>query len=561
MGTVFEAERLSTHEVFAIKFIKDNLAEDESQLVRFEREIGALRAIRHPNVVNVFEWSFGNLAGTRPYVVMELLEGESLQDLLKRQGKLPTPQAVAIMLQTLEGLAAAHEQGVMHRDLGPSNVFLEARARGRFRVKLLDFGLAREVHGEEGMGITQRGMMMGKPAYVAPEQFLTRGTDQRIDIFACGVLLFRMLTGRLPYAADSAEMLWVERWVERQSEKPYPSVAEFALDVPGNIIRVVSTALERNPRRRFSSARAMQADLLAAEGDLGAAAFPHGSGADASGSFAPSSRFETRVEEPSSHTVDGRPVAPAPTPPPRRQTAAIAIAAAGFAVTATLALVFLLSGGSSSPAATPPPGTESAARESPPVPEKTTPAEPDPASTAVATPPAGPPATTDSPGDTAGTAGPENVLPPLPAAAEVEALLAAAEPQVRACAAGAAGTATATVRIEGASGRPTEVAFDAPGQFDAACARTVLEALRFPPFAATEHTVGYPYTLPDAAPTPAGGTPAEAGPGGPTPTASTSSGGRPRPPATDRTPHPPGGRTPTSGGGLSTRVIDEAYPE
>jgi serine/threonine-protein kinase len=128
MGAVWVAHKLSTHQPFAIKFLKEEFLEDPTYLARFEREIAALRAIRHPNVVNVFEWSMPkDDPDAKPYVVMELLEGEGLDRMLRRQRIVQPQIAVAILLQILDGLAAAHNIGVIHRDLGPSNVFLTAQ--------------------------------------------------------------------------------------------------------------------------------------------------------------------------------------------------------------------------------------------------------------------------------------------------------------------------------------------------------------------------------------------------------------------------------------------------
>jgi serine/threonine-protein kinase len=270
MGSVYEAEKLSTHETFAIKLIREHLTADASYITRFEREISVLRGIRHPNVVDVFEWSFGDPeTGLRPYVVMELLEGESVDQLVRRERMLPPTKAVGIMLQALEGLAAAHAQGVLHRDLGPSNIFIALTASGKLSVKLLDFGLARVLlGGDAGRAVTQEGTLMGKPAYVSPEHFLGKPLDGRADLYACGMVLFRMLVGRLPYKATDAQMLWVERWAEREATNELPSVRTFVPDLPDALAKVVARALRRNPEQRYRDAREMQAELLTAEQTL-----------------------------------------------------------------------------------------------------------------------------------------------------------------------------------------------------------------------------------------------------------------------------------------------------
>ncbi|MDI7270081.1 MAG: serine/threonine-protein kinase, partial [Myxococcota bacterium] len=190
MGIVCEAEKLATHETFALKVMHQHLAADPAHAARFEREVNALRAIRHPNVIDIYEWSFSPVgSGEASFVVMELLEGETLQQLLRREGLLPPRRAVAFMLQVLDGLAAAHRVGVLHRDLAPSNVFLAARADGKPRVKILDFGLARSILGEEGSAaVTQPGTVMGKPAFAPPELFHEQPVGEADDIFGCGMI-------------------------------------------------------------------------------------------------------------------------------------------------------------------------------------------------------------------------------------------------------------------------------------------------------------------------------------------------------------------------------------
>ena len=267
MGSVYSAENLTTHETFALKVMHRHLANDKAHAARFEREVRVLRGIRHPNVVEVYESGLPSPDGSAPaFVVMELLEGETLQDLLRREPVLPPALAVSIMLQILDGLAAAHHAGVLHRDMGPSNVFLIPKASGRYRVKLLDFGLARPVLSEEASGaVTQPGTLMGKPAYAAPEMFVEKPLCEASDVFACGIMLFKMLTGRLPYRATTAQLLWVERFSERDSPRPYPSVLEFQPTVPVELAQVAAEAIDRKLTGRLPTAREFQRRLLALE--------------------------------------------------------------------------------------------------------------------------------------------------------------------------------------------------------------------------------------------------------------------------------------------------------
>jgi len=269
MGSVYVAEKLATHQAFAVKFMQDHLVADPSYVVRFEREISALRAIRHPNVVDVFEWNLpAPGAKEPPFVVMELLDGEGLDRLLKRKPLLPIGMSVEIILQVLDGLAAAHAVGVIHRDLGPSNVFLEPQAGGKFRAKILDFGLARPIGEEGAVNVTQEGTLMGKPAYVAPELFSGRQLDARSDLFAAGIILYRMLTGRFPYRESSSQMLWVERYAEKDEVKEYAGPKTYVEVIPDSLDAVVCKSIRRNPDARYASAREMQQALLAVEEDI-----------------------------------------------------------------------------------------------------------------------------------------------------------------------------------------------------------------------------------------------------------------------------------------------------
>ncbi|MBI5500400.1 MAG: serine/threonine protein kinase [Deltaproteobacteria bacterium] len=271
MGSVFLAEKASTGEPFAVKFLRQDCMDDPAYLTRFEREVTALRSIRHPNVVNVYAWSIpkDTMSDERPYVIMEYLEGEGLDKVLARDKVLGPLVATRVMLQLLDGLAAAHQVGVVHRDLGPSNVFLMPRQRGRFHVKILDFGLARSVEVSEGQSeLTQQGTLMGKPAYVAPEALTGQPIDGRCDIFGCGILLFRMLTGAFPYKESDSHMLWVERLRDARAEAEYPAPSTLSPDLPVALDRITIKAMRARVTERYATVETMQEDLLEVESAL-----------------------------------------------------------------------------------------------------------------------------------------------------------------------------------------------------------------------------------------------------------------------------------------------------
>jgi serine/threonine protein kinase len=267
MGSVYKAEKVTTHEPLAIKFMKVDYAEDENSLERFKREIEILKNIRHPNVVFIFDWFWpppGEVE--QPYIVMEHLDGEPLVELLKREGKLDPGRAVTIMVQVLDALVAAHEKGIVHRDLGPQNVFLVKNPDDKIRVKLLDFGLAKPQGSTRE--ITKVGTVIGRVTYAAPEHFLAKPTDERSDIFSCGMMMMRMVTGRLPYKETRIERLWIERRKDSGDPTEYPPARSFAPDLPKFVDDIITRAIRKNPDERYQHAYEMQGELMEVEVEL-----------------------------------------------------------------------------------------------------------------------------------------------------------------------------------------------------------------------------------------------------------------------------------------------------
>ena len=271
MGKVFLAEKISTHERYAIKFIHDYLVSDETYYARFEREINALRGIRHPHVVSVWDWNLPPRgAAGHAYIVMEYLTGESMQQALTRPQGLPLELVIRIMLQVLEGLDAVHRLGVIHRDLSPANVFLSGADPLYPSAKIVDFGLAKgeaasSASDSQG-GVTQNGAVLGRAAYAAPEMFMGKDLDARADIFACGMIMYRALVGRFPYRELKTELMWVERYSQRHEEgRPYISARTHKPSLPTPVDQVISLAIRKRPHERYQSAEQMQRDLLKVE--------------------------------------------------------------------------------------------------------------------------------------------------------------------------------------------------------------------------------------------------------------------------------------------------------
>jgi serine/threonine protein kinase len=253
MGCVYEALDRELGRRVAIKMIRQEI-DDEATRARFLREARAAAALTHPNACQLFEVSEHE---GQPFLVMELLDGEALSTRLAR-GPLTTAEAAAVLLPLMDVMSAFHEQGLVHRDLKPSNVFITSRG-----VKLLDFGLARRTAREETLSatlVTSPGAVTGTMRYMAPEQITGDPIDARADIFALGVLLFEMLTGRIPFdAATNVD------WLNSVLKDDPPSLGDPAL---ATLDPIVMRALQRRPQDRYDSVAQMSIDFKAAIGDL-----------------------------------------------------------------------------------------------------------------------------------------------------------------------------------------------------------------------------------------------------------------------------------------------------
>jgi serine/threonine protein kinase/HD-like signal output (HDOD) protein len=259
MGQVYGAEHVLIGRKAAIKVLASEVASDKDVVSRFFNEARAVNDIRHPNIVEVTD--FGHV-GTQPYIVMELLEGETLESRMARVGVLDPVRAIQILSQVASAVGAAHEHGMVHRDLKPANIFLCQHPDYPDFVKVLDFGIAKltatrdQVAGHR----TACGAIIGTPAYMSPEQCLgDANLDHRSDIYALGVLTYQMMTGRRPFDADTAGRLII---LHVQATPPDPCTINPALPAP--IGAVILRALEKQREQRFASMREFREALLAA---------------------------------------------------------------------------------------------------------------------------------------------------------------------------------------------------------------------------------------------------------------------------------------------------------
>jgi serine/threonine-protein kinase len=260
MGAVYRGERLKLGKAVAIKIMHDALPDELASRQRFEREAKLMARLEHPHVVSVID--FG-LHDDKPFLVMDLVRGTSLQQLLDKVTRIEPARAVELVRQVLSGLGHAHELGIVHRDIKPANIMLTEKTGLGEQVRILDFGLARPA--SETTKLTT-GIVVGTPNYMAPEQIKGGDIDGRTDLYAVGVMLFELVTGEKPFTADDPLAV-----VRKHLNQPPPTLATTAPGIEfGDLEAVVARALAKSPSDRFATAAEMSAALEKASNKSGA---------------------------------------------------------------------------------------------------------------------------------------------------------------------------------------------------------------------------------------------------------------------------------------------------
>ncbi len=267
MGAVYRGEHVKMGRLSAIKVMNPAMAADPEAISRFNREALNASKISHPNVCQIYD--FGETPDGIIYLAMEYIDGSTLTDIIEKEGALPPVRAVRILKQSADALAAAHDLAIVHRDLKPDNIMIMRGRDGADVVKVVDFGIAKAVAGDEaGQKVTKTGLVVGTPEYMSPEQLSGDKLDGRSDIYSLGLVFYRMLTGVLPFQADSAQ----ETMIKRLTDEPLPlAAARPDITFPAALQAVLDKALARMPTERYANASQFGRDAEAAVGGMAGA--------------------------------------------------------------------------------------------------------------------------------------------------------------------------------------------------------------------------------------------------------------------------------------------------
>src|SRR6266850_2889833 len=266
MGSVYRGKHVLMDKTVAVKVLRPSLAVDNVVVARFSREAKAASRISHPHAVSVTD--FGESENGIVFLVMEYLDGRTLKDLIRSEGPMPLDRAVEIVRQVSGALDAAHQQGVIHRDLKSDNIML-SQTNGGDWAKVLDFGIAKiqQPEGARDNDITAANLVIGTPQYMSPEQCSQTGPiDARSDVYSLGVIVFEMLAGRVPFTGDSPTVIMM-----KQVQDDPPSVLSARPDLPASVDNVVRKALAKQPIDRFQTAGELSEALTQAAANAGAA--------------------------------------------------------------------------------------------------------------------------------------------------------------------------------------------------------------------------------------------------------------------------------------------------
>jgi eukaryotic-like serine/threonine-protein kinase len=338
MGEVYLGEHVRIGRRDAIKVLRGPLMQDAEAIARFNRGARNVASIQHPNVCTIYDYSDTD-SGT-PFIAMEFIAGESLKELLDREGPLPVARTARIVKQIADALSAAHTAGVVHRDLKPANVMLMRGRDGRDEVRVVDFDIAKGSQEGEESEVTRLGFVIGTPEYMSPEQLMAERLDGRSDLYSLGIMMFRMLSGAMPFQGSSPHEMVFQRLTN----------APLTLDqvmpgagFPKSVQALLDRALQRSPADRFPNAADFARELIEAVAGIPDDTAPAADGLGATaviGAHLPPAGRRVSDEVPATRVaeavVPGSVVAPAPAG--RVGRGALVGSAAGFALVAVLGI-------------------------------------------------------------------------------------------------------------------------------------------------------------------------------------------------------------------------------
>jgi len=262
MGAVYLGEHVKMGRKSAIKVMTQAMSNDPDAVSRFNREASNASRLSHPNICQVYD--FGETSEGLIYLAMEFIEGRSLSEVAEAEGALPPPRAANIVRQAAEALQVAHDQSIVHRDIKPDNIMIVLAKDGSDIVKVVDFGIAKAIAGDEtGQKVTKTGLVVGTPEYMSPEQLSGDKIDGRSDLYSLALVLYKLLTGVLPFQAETSQ----ETMIKRLTDAPEPlQTARPDIAFPPRLQTVLDRALARSLAERYASAAEFGRDLEAAIG-------------------------------------------------------------------------------------------------------------------------------------------------------------------------------------------------------------------------------------------------------------------------------------------------------
>ncbi len=267
MGAVYKAQHDAIKRTVAIKFLHLKAVDQDQErfLKRFTLEAQTASQIRHPSAITIYDYGVEHIPGKgdTPYLVMEYIDGQSLKEIIKQEGRMAPERLIPLVVQVCGALGEAHGLNIVHRDLKPDNIMVSKGSDGIEWALVLDFGIAKQISDEDSdsAGMTKTGSVMGTPRYMAPEQIWNKGVDGRSDLYALAIVIYEALTGTVPFEATSL----MDLAIKQSNEDPEPILTRAPdVTIPKSVERVIMRALSRDADQRQSSALEFSAELLAA---------------------------------------------------------------------------------------------------------------------------------------------------------------------------------------------------------------------------------------------------------------------------------------------------------